>query len=98
MGVVKQPREGSQNTLFEVVVREGVTRKKVLNKAINSIDRAKLVGVVFNEASSMNIDYESYYDANHNGDKSDKSAAKEARKEAKKQAKKEADQVKAASA
>ncbi len=41
-----------------VVVREGDTRKKVLNKAVDSIDRAKLLGVVFNEASTLNLDYD----------------------------------------
>jgi len=78
-----------------VVVREGVTRKKVLNKAVASIERSKLVGMVFNQASTLNIDYENYYGGNHTGDNK---SAKEAKKEAKKQAKKEAEQVKAASA
>ena len=78
-----------------VVVREGVTRKKILNKAVASIERSKLVGMVFNQASTLNIDYENYYGGNHSGDSK---SAKEAKKEAKKQAKKEADQVKAASA
>jgi capsular exopolysaccharide synthesis family protein len=77
-----------------VVVREGVTRKKVLNKAVNSIDRAKLLGMVFNEASTLNLDYESYYGGNHTDEKS----KKEAKKQAKKDAKKEEAQVKAASA
>jgi len=72
-----------------VVVRDGVTRKKILNKAVASLERSKLVGVVFNEATTLNIDYRQYYDGNHSNGKS--------RKEAKK-AQKEADQVKAASA
>ena len=69
-----------------VVVREGVTRKKVLNKAIASLEKSKLVGVVFNQASMLNIDYHAYYGGNNS------------KKEAKKEAQKEADQVKAASA
>jgi len=73
-----------------VVVREGFTRRKVLNKAIESIDKSKLLGVVFNEASMLNIDYDRYYGSNHNSGKS--------KKEAKKEAKRQADQVKAASA
>src|SRR5271166_4959169 len=35
-----------------VVVREGVTRKKVLNKAVACLERSKLVGMVFNQAST----------------------------------------------
>jgi len=77
-----------------VVVREGVTRKKVLNKAVACIERSKLVGMVFNEASTLNIDYETYYGSNHSADK----AKKESKKQAKKEAQKEAEQVKAASA
>ena len=73
-----------------VVVREGVTRKKVLNKAVASLERSKLVGVVFNQASMLNINYDTYYGGNHSSGK--------AKKEAKKEAQKEADQVKAASA
>jgi capsular exopolysaccharide synthesis family protein len=80
-----------------VVVRDGVTRKKVLNKAVNSIDRAKLLGMVFNQASTLNLDYESYYGGNHS-DATSKKQAKEAKKQAKKDAKKEEAQVKAASA
>ncbi len=77
-----------------VVVREGVTRKKVLNKAVACVERAKLVGMVFNEASTLNIDYDQYYGGNHSAEK----AKKEAKKEAKKQAQKDKEQVKAASA
>src|SRR5580698_4368244 len=69
-----------------VVVREGFTRRKVLNKAIESIEKSKLLGVVFNQASMLNVDYSHYY--GRYGSK----------KEAKKEAKREADQVKAASA
>jgi protein-tyrosine kinase len=65
-----------------VVVREGFTRRKVLNKAIESIEKSKLLGVVFNQASMLNVDYSHYY----------------GRYSSKKEAKKEADQVKAASA
>ena len=82
-----------------VVVRDGITRKKVLNKAVASIERSKLLGLVFNQATTLNIDYESYYGAN--GNKSGKDSTKESKKlakQAKKEAQKEADQVKAASA
>ena len=41
-----------------VVVRDGFTRRKVLNKAIESIEKSKLLGVVFNEASMLNMDYD----------------------------------------
>jgi capsular exopolysaccharide synthesis family protein len=40
-----------------VVVREGYTRRKLLNKALESIDRKKLVGCVFNEAASQQTAY-----------------------------------------
>lgn len=73
-----------------VVVREGFTRRKVLNKAIDSIEKSKLLGVVFNEASMLNVDYSHYYGRY--------SSKKEAKKEAKREAKREADHVKAASA
>ena len=74
-----------------VVVREGVTRKKVLNKAIACLEKSKLLGMVFNQASTLNnIDYGSYYSGyNSNG---------KGKKGSKKQAQKEMDQVKAASA
>jgi capsular exopolysaccharide synthesis family protein len=77
-----------------VVVREGVTRKKVLNKAVACVERSKLVGMVFNQASTLNLDYETYYGGNHSGDK----PKKESKKQARKAAQKEAEQVKAASA
>jgi len=73
-----------------VVVREGFTRKRVLNKALDTIESSKLLGVVFNQASMLNIDYNHYYGNYYSSGKS--------KKEAKKQAKKEAEQVKAASA
>lgn len=74
-----------------VVVREGVTRKKVLNKAIASLEKSKLLGMVFNQASTLNnIDYGSYYNSNNSNGKG--------KKVSKKQAQKEMDQVKAASA
>jgi capsular exopolysaccharide synthesis family protein len=44
-----------------VVVREGHTRRKILNKALESIERKKLLGVVFNEAASQQVSYERYY-------------------------------------
>jgi protein-tyrosine kinase len=49
-----------------VVVREGHTRRKLLNKALESIDRKKLVGMVFNDAASQQSTYDqtggySYY-------------------------------------
>jgi capsular exopolysaccharide synthesis family protein len=75
-----------------VVVREGVTRKKILNKAIACVEKSKLVGVVFNQSSTLNVDYHDYYGMNGSG-----KSKKEAKKAAK-QAKKDADQVKAASA
>ncbi len=75
-----------------VVVREGFTRRKVLDKALQSIEKPKLLGVVFNQASMLNIDYDRYYGGgnNHSSGKS--------KKEAKKEANKEADKVTAASA
>ena len=72
-----------------VVVRDGVTRKKILNKAIASLEKSKLLGMVFNQASTLNIDYGQYYGYNSNG---------RSGKESKKHAHKETDQVKAASA
>ncbi len=41
-----------------VVVREGHTRRKLLNKALESIDRKKLVGLVFNDAASQQTTYD----------------------------------------
>ncbi len=77
-----------------VVVREGVTRKRILNKAIASLEKSKLVGMVFNQASSLSVNYDQYYGGYYSADKFDKSK----KKENKKQAKKEEEQVKAASA
>jgi len=82
-----------------VVVRDGYTRKKVLNKALDTLDKNKLLGVVFNQASSTNVNYDRYYSAYYGGKskKEDKLAKKEAKKAAK-QAKKDAEQAEAASA
>jgi protein-tyrosine kinase len=77
-----------------VVVREGVTRKRVLNKAVASIEKSKLLGMVFNGASTLNIDYGTYYTDNQPKEKSKRQLKKDAKKEAQKQK----DQVKAASA
>lgn len=44
-----------------VVVREGYTRRKVLNKALASIEKNKLIGMVLNEASMLKIGYDRYY-------------------------------------
>ncbi len=44
-----------------VVVREGHTRRKVLNKALESVERNKLLGVVFNEVSAQQVSYDRYY-------------------------------------
>ncbi len=71
-----------------VVVRDGYTRKKVLNKAVETVEKSKLLGVVFNEATMLNVDYERYYGAYYGG-----KSKKEGKKEAKEQ-----EQVKAASA
>jgi capsular exopolysaccharide synthesis family protein len=65
-----------------VVVREGHTRRKVLNKALESIEKPKLLGVVFNQASMLNIDYNRYYGGNNSSGKSKKQAKKELNKEA----------------
>lgn len=75
-----------------VVVREGVTRKKILNKAVACIEKSKLVGVVFNQSSTLNVDYDHYYGTNHSNGKA------KSKKEAKKNVQKDTDQVKAASA
>ncbi len=61
-----------------VVVREGYTRRKVLNKALGSIEKHKLLGTVLNEASMLKIGYDRYY-----GSKNGKSK-KEAKGEGKK--------------
>jgi protein-tyrosine kinase len=62
-----------------VVVREGYTRRKVLNKALGSVEKNKLVGMVLNQASMLKIGYDRYY-----GSKNGK---------AKKEAKAEGDKV-----
>lgn len=67
-----------------VVVREGFTRRKVLNKALGSVEKNKLVGMVLNQASMLKIGYDRYY-----GNKNGKS---------RKEAKVESDSVTAATA
>jgi capsular exopolysaccharide synthesis family protein len=57
-----------------VVVREGHTRRRVLNKALESIEKSKLLGTILNEASMLQVGYDRYY-----GSKNDK-AKKEADK------------------
>ena len=44
-----------------IVVREGHTRRKILSKALQSIDQNKLVGMVFNQASMLHVSYADYY-------------------------------------
>ena len=44
-----------------VVAREGHTRKRTLNRALNSIEKSKQLGFIFNEASTVQIGYERYY-------------------------------------
>jgi capsular exopolysaccharide synthesis family protein len=63
-----------------VVVREGHTHRKVLNKALESIEKSKLLGMVFNEASMSNAVYEHYYGGNNSSGKSKKEPKKEADK------------------
>jgi len=67
-----------------VVVREGFTRRKVLNKALGAVEKNKLVGMVLNQASMLKVGYDRYY-----GSKNGK---------AKKEAKAEDDQVTTATA
>jgi capsular exopolysaccharide synthesis family protein len=67
-----------------VVVREGYTRRKVLNKALGSVEKNKLIGMVLNQASMLKVGYDRYY-----GSKNGK---------AKKEVKAESDQVPAATA
>ncbi len=45
-----------------VVVREGHTRRKVLNKALETIEKYKLLGLVLNEASMLQVGYDRYYE------------------------------------
>ena len=63
-----------------VVVREGHTHRKVLNKALESIERNKLLGMVFNEASMLNVGYDRYYGSNNSSGKSKKNVKKESEK------------------
>jgi capsular exopolysaccharide synthesis family protein len=63
-----------------VVVREGHTHRKVLNKALESIEKNKLLGMVFNEASMLNVGYERYCGGNNSSGKSKKDVKKEADK------------------
>jgi protein-tyrosine kinase len=55
-----------------VVVREGYTRRKVLNKALASIEKSKLIGMVLNQASMLNIGYSRYYGKNGKAKKESK--------------------------
>lgn len=50
-----------------MVAREGVTEKKPLQKAIEAIDAAQLLGIVLN--GSTNMDHENYYQAYASGAK-----------------------------
>jgi protein-tyrosine kinase len=44
-----------------VVAREGHTRRRTLTRALNSIEKSKQLGFIFNEASTVQIGYERYY-------------------------------------
>jgi capsular exopolysaccharide synthesis family protein len=44
-----------------VVAREGHTRKRTLTRALNSIEKSKQLGFIFNEASTVQVGYERYY-------------------------------------
>jgi capsular exopolysaccharide synthesis family protein len=44
-----------------VVVREGHTRRRVLSKALETIEQGKLLGLIFNEASMLQVGYDRYY-------------------------------------
>jgi len=55
-----------------MVAREGVTEKKPLQKAIETIDAAQLLGIVLN--GSTNMDHENYYQAYTSGSKKDLAA------------------------
>ena len=44
-----------------VVAREGHTRKRTLTRALNSIEKNKQLGFIFNEASTVQVGYERYY-------------------------------------
>ena len=48
-----------------LVIRDGKTSKKILLKGLNSLDGAKLLGVVFNDTSSIqHTYYQQYYSGN----------------------------------
>ena len=44
-----------------MVAREGHTRKRTLIRALNSIEKSKQLGFIFNEASTVRVGYERYY-------------------------------------
>ncbi len=58
-----------------VVVREGHTRRKLLNKALESIDRKKLLGCVFNDAASQQATYDQFNGYGYYSKKSGRQAA-----------------------
>ena len=65
-----------------VVVREGHTRRKLLNKALDTIDSKKLLGLVFNEAVSQQAAYNhfggyGYYSNTSSGKKSSRNSTNE---------------------
>jgi capsular exopolysaccharide synthesis family protein len=43
-----------------VVVREGHTRRRLLNKALDSIEKKKLLGLVLNDAASQQVAYDHF--------------------------------------
>jgi capsular exopolysaccharide synthesis family protein len=57
-----------------VVVREGHTRRKLLNKALDTIDRKKLIGLVFNEAVSEQDAYNHFGEYGYYGSNDKKSS------------------------
>jgi len=75
-----------------VVVREGYTRRKVLNKALASIEKHKLVGMVLNQASMLKIGFDRYYGSKNGKPK------KEIKEGSNKEATEEGNKVKAATA
>jgi capsular exopolysaccharide synthesis family protein len=54
-----------------VVVREGYTRRRVLTKALASIEQHKLIGMVLNQASMLKIGYDRYYGSKNGKSKSE---------------------------
>jgi capsular exopolysaccharide synthesis family protein len=44
-----------------VVAREGHTRKRTLMRALNSIEKSKQLGFIYNDASTLRVGYEGYY-------------------------------------